>query len=77
MEVESGSRVVEKDKTWCLFLERERGGAAKEFQIDQLKILSWKNTRTYNQMFNSYLGENKKMCGSQNGFAKTNYVKPK
>lgn len=30
-----------------------------EFQIDQLKIQSWKNTRTYNQMFNSYLEEKK------------------
>lgn len=48
-----------------------------EFRIDQLKIQSWKNTRTYNQMFNSYLEEKKEIYNSQNGFANTNCVKPK
>lgn len=48
-----------------------------EFQIYQLKIQSWKNTRTYNQMFNSYLEEKKEICKSQNGFANANCVKPK
>lgn len=45
-----------------------------ELQIDQLKILYWKNTSMCNQMFNRYLEE---ICNSQNGFANTNCVKPK
>lgn len=66
-----------KRQIWSLFLEREKEGATMEFRIDQLKIQSWKNTRTYNQMFNSYLEEKKEICNSQNGFANTNCVKPK
>lgn len=48
-----------------------------EFQIDQLKIQSWKNSRAYNQMFNRYLEGKKEICNSQNVFANANCVKPK
>lgn len=48
-----------------------------EFQIDQFKIQSWRNTRVYNQMFNRYVEEKTEICNSQNGFANANCVKPK
>lgn len=48
-----------------------------EFWIDQIKVQSWKNTRTYKEMFNRYLEEKKEICSSQNGFANANCVKPK